>query len=654
MGNPKKKKKTISDKKGGGSLRTKPFLPILSIILQVVGLAFIAMTILGALVFVYFAKDLPRPEKFTESPFSQSAQIFDRTGKVLLYTIYGEEKRKIVPLSQIPLFVQEAVIATEDKNFYHHIGVDLTSVVRAILADIRTGQAGQGGSTITQQLIRSTFLTNDKLISRKVKEWVLTLEMERRYDKKQILEFYLNQIPFGSNSYGVETASQTFFNKHISELSVEEGAVLVSMIKSPSGLSPYGPRLNDLLARKDYVIDRMVKEKYLSKNDGDNYKSKEIIFVPLIQRIYAPHFVMYVKDILEKKYGEEYIREKGLRIITSIDWEIQEWAEKAVKDGATKNEAVHAYNASMVAIDPKTGEILAMVGSKDYFADPQPKGCNPGVNCLFEPNPNVAIRNRQPGSSFKPFVYATAFVNGYHDYTITIDEETNFGTASNPYIPQNYDGLFRGPVTLRNALAQSLNVPAVKVLRDFAGLKASIQTAKNFGITTLTRPASFYGLPLVLGGGEVKLLEMATAYGVFATRGLYIPSTPILRIEDSNGVIIERNEKTPKKVLNSEVADTINSILSDNNARAPIFGTHSILYFDRYQVAAKTGTTQGYRDGWVIGYTPNLVVGVWAGNNNNESMKKEPGISVAGPIWRSFIDKTLPLFPEENFAPPTP
>jgi membrane peptidoglycan carboxypeptidase len=332
---------------------------------------------------------------------------------------------------------------------------------------------------------------------------------------------------------------------------------------------------------------------------------------------------------------------------------MQEWAERIIKDGVSRNEAFNAYNASLVAINPKTGEIMAMVGSKDYFADPLPKGCNPGINCLFEPNPNVAIRNRQPGSSFKPFVYATAFVNGYHDYTITIDEETNFGSPNNPYIPQNYDGRFRGPVTLRNALAQSLNIPAIKVLRDFAGIKESIQTAKNFGITSLTRPASFYGLPLVLGGGEVKLLEMVTAYGVFATRGLYLPATAILRIEDNNGTIIEQNDKTPKKVLNSNVADTINSILSDNNARAPVFGYQSILHFDHYQVAAKTGTTQGYRDGWVVGYTPNLVVGVWAGNNNNESMKKEPGISVAGPIWRNFIDKALPILPEENFVSPT-
>ena len=620
---------------------------LLKILLWPLFALFLVTLLTGAVLFIVFAKDLPRPEKFTERPFIQSTKIYDRSGKVLLYDIYGEEKREIVTLDQVPECLKQAVIAAEDVNFYHHFGIDTKAIVRAIISDLKLGKPAQGASTISQQLIRSSFLTQEKTLKRKIREIILTLELERRYSKDQILEFYLNQIPFGSNAYGVGSAAQTYFNKPVSDLTLTEATLLAALIRSPSYLSPFGDHKNELFARKDYVLDRMVQEGYINQETAQEAKNAKLVFPKALQSLKAPHFVMYVKEYLEKKYGEDFLKEKGLKVYTSLDWELQESAEKIVRERAEINKNYYAFNASLVAIDPKTGEILAMVGSVDFFGDPFPKGCTPGKNCLFDPQPNVALRSRQPGSSFKPFVYATAFKKGYSDKVVVIDEETNFGTPSNPYIPQNYDGLFRGPVTLRQALAQSLNVPSIKVLANLAGLEDSIQTAKDFGITTLTKPPSFYGLPLVLGGGEVKLLEMTSAYGVFATGGFQISPISILKIVDSDGNIIEENKKTPKKVLEPSVASLINNILSDNEARAPVFGSNPPMYFPDYQVAAKTGTTQDFRDGWIIGYTPSIVVGAWAGNSDNTPTRKEPGIVLAGPIWRAFMEKVLPRLPKE-------
>ena len=610
-------------------------------VLKFLGLSFLLLVFAFLCLFVYYAKDLPRPEKFTERPFVQSTKIYDRTGKMVLYEMYGEEKREVVSLNEVPPHLHQAVLAAEDINFYHHFGLDIRAVIRAGLADLKLMQPAQGASTISQQLIRSSFLTREKTLSRKIREVILTLELERRYSKDQILEFYLNQIPFGSNTYGVQAASQTYFRKPVSEISLSEAALLAALIKAPSYLSPYGEHREELFGRKDYILDRMAKEGLVTKEEAEEAKKAEINIAKNLQPIQAPHFVMYVKDYLEQKYGEDFLQEKGLKIYTSLDWDLQQLAEKVVKEGGAINKAYMAYNASLAAVDPKTGQILAMVGSLDYFGDPLPKNCSPGKNCLFEPQPNVTLRGRQPGSAFKPFVYATAFKKGYSDKTIVVDEQTNFGTPDNPYTPRNYDGLFRGPVTLRQALAQSLNVPSIKVLANLAGLGDSIQTAKDFGITTLTNPPSFYGLPLVLGGGEVKLLEMVSAYGVFATEGLRLPPVSILKIIDTEGNIIEENEATPKRVIDSPVAQLITDILSDNEARSPIFGPHSPMYFENHKVAAKTGTTESYKDGWIIGYTPSIAVGVWVGNNDNTPMQKEPGMVVAGPIWRAFMETVL-------------
>lgn len=613
------------------------------------------MIISGLGLFIYYAKDLPRPEKFTERAFIESTKIYDRTGEVLLYELYGEEKREIISLSEMPEHLKQALIATEDANFYSHHGVDIWGIIRAIKINLSIGQPLYGGSTISQQLIRSTFLTREKSIKRKVREMILALELERRYPKDQILEWYLNQIPLGINIYGVEAASKTYFNKPAKELSLSESAVLVALIKAPSYYTPFGSHVEELLGRKDYVLNRMVQEKYITSEQAEEAKSVVLEFAKVSQMIKAPHFVLHIQEYLFKTYGKNFLEEEGYRIYTTLDWDLQQAAEEAIEQGVARNKKNKAHNASLVAINPKNGEILSMVGSADWFGDSYPEGCISGKNCQFDPKLNVATYRigRQPGSSFKPFVYATAFQNGYDDEYIVIDEKTNFGVWGNKeYIPQNYDGLFRGPVTLREALAQSLNIPSVKVLLDLAGLQESINTARKSGLTTLKESASFYGPAIVLGGGEVRLIDMVSAYGVFATEGRKQPAISILRIEDSKGNIIEQKKKTSRKILDEQTARLLNDILSDNEARSPMFGYNSPLYFPNYQVAAKTGTTDNWRDAWTIGYTPGIVAGVWVGNNDNSPMAKKPGIMFSTPIWHQFMETALAKLPQENFTPP--
>ena len=631
-------------------------------------------------IFVFYAKDLPRPEVFTEKHTAQSTKIYDRTGQVLLYEIYGEEKRTIVPLESVPDYLREAVIAIEDANFYHHYGIDFEGILRSILINLKIGKLTYGGSTIPQQLIRSTFFTPEKTIERKVREIILALELDRRYSKDQILEWYLNQIPFGQNAYGVEAASQIYFGKTVSQISTAEAAALAALIQAPYQLSPYGENKDKLLARKDFVLDRMVEKGYLTKEEGAAAK-EEIIDFKNPAGIKAPHFVLYIiENYLKPKYGQdlEYLKENGIKVYTSLDWNLQTLAEKVVKEGVERNKMYNAHNAALVAISPQNGEILAMVGSADWSAEPYPEDCTAGKDCLFDPQFNAAVGTkespgRQPGSAFKPFIYATAFEKGYDDKTKVTDEPSNFGLwGGKEYTPQNYDGLSRGWVTLRQSLAQSLNIPSIKVLflagleekveslgiNNFLGkedvflkgLENSIETAKSMGITTLDKPLSSYGPAIVLGGGEVKLLDMVSSYGVFATGGLTTPPVSILKIEDYNGNIIEENKKTQKRVLSTETAYLVNDILSDNEARTPMFGPRSHLYFEGYQVAAKTGTTDNFRDAWTIGYTPSIVVGVWAGNNNNQPMiRNQPAATVAGPIFNNFLKEVLPNLPKEQF-----
>lgn len=590
--------------------------------------------------FIYFARDLPRPERYGDQPSVEPTKIYDRTGKNVLYTIYGEEKREITTLEEIPKHFIDALLTAEDSNFYNHFGIDFRGIARSFLANIRAGRTVAGGSTIPQQYVRSALLTPDREIIRKVREIVLTIELERRYSKDEILGFYLNQIPFGSNAYGIESAAQTYFNKTASELTLAESATLVSLIPAPSYLSPFGNNLEELMRRKDHLLGRMRNAELITEEEMEEAKEEDVVFKPSGDYLRAPHFVMHIKSDLERRYGEEFLKEEGLEIYTTIDFEIQKKAEEVVKRRINGLQNFNAHNAGVVVIDPYTGEILAMVGSADYFKDPFPEGCTPGLNCRFSPYTNVTLSERQPGSAFKPFVYAMAFINGYSDDTIVEDKETNFGTPSNPYIPRNYDGRFRGEVTLRESLAQSLNVPSIRVLKDLAGLQESIDLARNFGIE-LPRSADFYGLPLVLGGGDVKLLEITSAYGVFATEGYKNPPIFISKIEDRKGNIITENKNTPRKVIDSSIAKEITDILSDNKARTPVFGPNSPLHFPNQRVAVKTGSTDRFRDAWTIGYTSSVVVGVWVGNNDNTSMYNAPGVTVSAPIWREIIESTL-------------
>lgn len=634
-------------------------------ILKYLTLAFLISLVFMLGLFLYYTWDLPRPEEFTESPFIQSTKIYDRTGKVLLFNIYGEEKRTIVSFDKISDNLKYAAIASEDNRFYEHGGVDIQGLMRSVWVDITSQSRRQGGSTITQQLIRSVYLTPKKTIERKIREIVLSVELEKKYSKNQILDWYLNKIPFGQNTYGAEAASQTYFNKPASDLSLAQAATLAGLIQAPSYYSPYGSHKDELLRRKDNILQRMESLGYIDQEQLKQAQQEKINFSEITAAIKAPHFVMYVQKYLNDTYGEDYLREKGLKVYTTIDWDLQSYTEQVLKDSDEQLKNKGAHNAAVTIIDPKTGEILTLIGSKDFFAKSYPEGCDEkgSSTCLFNPEYDVAtLGRRQPGSSFKPIVYATSFKQGYTPNTILWDVKTEFNSNCSPdgsqekdqygldcYHPQNYDGKNRGPVSLRTSLAQSLNIPAVKILY-LAGLNNSLQTAKDFGITTLNEP-NRYGLSLVLGGGEVNLLEMTLAYSVFASEGLKTQPISILKIEDSNGKIIEENKAQATKVLDTQVARLINDVLSDNNARAPIFGFNSPLYVPGYQVAAKTGTTQYLNDGWTMGYTPFTTIGVWIGNNDN-SPTNDSGVGIAAPIWNKIMTHIVTSHQIENFTKP--
>lgn len=632
---------------------------------------FVSATLLIA-AFFYYSRFLPDPNNWQNRRVIQSTKIYDRDGKNLLYEIHGEEKRTVVPFDQIPQIVKNATITAEDAEFYNHFGINFRGILRAILADVTNKKLIEGGSSITQQLVKNTYLSPERTFSRKIKEFILAIALERRYSKDEILNFYLNQIPYGSNSYGIEAAAQTYFNKSAKDLSLAEAVYLAALPKAPSYYSPYGSHPDELKARANYILERLYELKYISRKDHQDALNNQINFIGQKTQIAAPHFVMFTRDYLNEKYGEDFVEKGGLKVTTTLNLDLQKIAENAVEEGAKRNEIYNAKNASLVAIDPKTGQILAMVGSKDYFGNPEPDGCEPGKSCQFEPNVNIATRLRQPGSSFKPFVYATAINNGYTPDTVIWDVPTEFnplcswtgvaepGIDQNTcYKPKNYDGKFRGPVTLKEALANSLNVPSVKVLY-LAGINNSINTAESMGITTL-KDRSQYGLSLVLGAAEVKLLDIVSAYGVFATNGMRQKPTGILKVEDSNSHVLEEYKDESQKIISDQVAREINNILSDNNARALMFGLYSPLSLADRPAAAKTGTTQDpndatkAKDAWIIGYTPSLVAGVWTGNNDNAPIEKGgAGVMAAGPIWHDFMTQALKDKPIETFPKPDP
>jgi 1A family penicillin-binding protein len=608
----------------------------------VLGLIFVAS------LFIYIQQTLPDPSSIALRKVSESTKIYDRTGEILLYDIHGEEKRTIIPWEQIPQSVRDATLAAEDSSYYSHGGFDLRGIIRSILVDLKTFSFSQGGSTITQQLVGNALTGRQKTVLRKISELVLSIQVERQYSKDEILWMYLNQIPYGSNTYGVEEASKTFFGKHASELTINESALLASLIQAPSYYSPYGNHVDALIARKNSVLSKMKELKTISESDYNSATSEKLTFKSSTESILAPHFVIMVKEYLEKKYGKEVIDSGGLKITTTLDVDLQQIAEDAVKKYAPINEKQYkATNAALVSIDPKNGDVLALMGSRDYF-DIEKQG-----------NFNVTIDGpgRQPGSSFKPFAYTAAFQKGYPDSTILFDVPTEFNPNCSPglecYSPRNYDGQFRGPVSLRQALDQSLNIPSVKVLY-LAGVSDTISLAKQMGISTLNNPQN-YGLSLVLGGAEVHPIDLVSAYGVFANDGVRNPWRIIKKIEDASGNIVEEAPDDPQRVLEPQIARLVDDVLSDNNARAPVFGYNNSLYIPGYDVAAKTGTTQENRDGWVVGFSPDIATVVWTGNNDNSSMTAAgAGISAAGPMWHEFMAKALSKMPNSTFPQPAP
>jgi len=597
----------------------------------------------GIGVLAYFAKDLPDPTKIDERQVVESTKIYDRTGQVILYDIHGEEKRTIIPFEDIHQHVKDATIVAEDDNFYHHIGIDWRGIIRSFIANFRNSRISQGASTITQQFIKNAYLGGpqaERTYTRKIKEVILSVIMERKYSKDEILGFYLNQVPYGSNAYGIEAAAQTFFNKSAKELNLAETSLLAALPNGPSYYSPYGSHPEELKERQEYILDRMVKFGYINKEEAESAKQEELKYASKGD-LKAHHFVTMIQEYLEEEYSRNYsdINMAGLKVYTTLDWDLQQLAEEIITEKAETNEKTYrASNAALVSIDPKTGQVLTLVGSKNYSEDQ--------FNVATSPN-------RQPGSSFKPFAYAMAFEKGYSPASILFDLETSFGEfgpvgEEKEYKPNNYDLKFRGPISMRDSLAQSVNVTSVKALY-LAGVNDTINLAQDMGITTL-KDRGRYSLSLVLGGGEVKLIDETAAYGVFATEGTRHPTKLILRIEDSKGNILEEYEDDPKKVLSEQTARQISDVLSDEAARIPVFGPKSDLYLSGRPAAAKTGTTQDYADGWTIGYTPSLVTGVWAGNNDfTDKMKPgAAGLYVASPIWNEFMSRAYELKIEDN------
>ncbi|MAF13493.1 MAG: hypothetical protein CMI53_01195 [Parcubacteria group bacterium] len=660
-----RKKSPVRRRKSSGSFSKKPIytggkkkkfkLPsnISKGVITLIGLAIAIGGILSIIMLAWIAKDLPNPNRIIERSVAQSTKIFDSTGESLLYDVHGAEKRTVVELSDIPQFVQQATLIAEDKKFYEHGGISFTGILRSVIVNFLKGGKVQGGSTLTQQLVKNAVLTPEKTYTRKIKEIILSYQIEKKFSKDEILKLYFNEIPYGSVAYGVEAAAQTYFGKGITEITLAEAAILASLPKAPTYYSPYGSHQDDLLGRQQFILNGMADAGYITQEDADKAAEEELEFKKRTENIVAPHFIMYVREYLTEKYGELVVEQGGLQVKTTLDLYKQGLAEEVITEIAETNaENWDANNAALVAIDTKTGQIEAMVGSKDYFADPAPEDCNPGIDCVFDPQVNTSIRLRQPGSSFKPIVFTAAFKKGYTPETVLYDVNTVFQNYDlKDYEPKNYDLVEHGPVTIRKSLQGSLNIPAVKAI-FLTGVDNVIDLAEDLGYTSLSNRSRF-GLSLVLGGGEVKLLEHTNAFAVLAREGEWHPPVAILEVKDKDGNILEEYEKKDKKVLSTELARQINNVLSDNSARAYVFGENNYLTLGGRDVAAKTGTTDDYRDAWTIGYTPSLAVGVWVGNNNNETMRRgAAGGVVAAPIWNGFMRRVLGDTPFESFKGP--
>jgi len=620
----------------------------LAVFLTLLGLGFFLLG--GILVAVAFTP-APDIDSFASRQVDQSTKLYDRTGQVLLYDYNRDAKRNVVPLSAISPNTIHATLAIEDASFYEHGGIRITSIVRAIFANARGGALSQGGSTITQQVVKNELLTSRKSVVRKINEWVLAIRLEQVYSKDQILETYLNNIPYGGTLYGIEAAAEAYFGRTAKDLSLAQAAYLAAMIQAPSYYSPYGTHQEELNNRKDFVLDRMRMLGFIAEEDAVVAKAEQVSFSSTGQNaITAPHFVFYILNQLEEQYGAKALM-SGLTVTTTLDAELEVEAESIVNRYALENtKKFGASNASLAAVDPSTGQILAMVGSRDFF------------DTTIDGQYNAALADRQPGSTMKPFIYALALMRGYTRDTVIFDTPTQFSTLCRPsdnfnntspcYAPSDYDGKFRGPMTFETALAQSINIPAIKVLY-LVGIQNAINLAKSFGLTTLGDPSQ-YGLTLVLGGGEVRLLDLVGAYATFANSGVTNTPTGILEVRDAQGSILYSFSGQPSRVLPENIANDISGMLSNAYARLPEYPLNSPLSFAGYDVAVKTGTTDDTRDAWVVGYTPSVAVGVWVGNNDNTPMVKSVAGFIAAPMWHEAMAYAVSKYQKTYFGEPSP
>lgn len=598
--------------------------------------------------FYYFIlKDLPSPSELKSNPPALSTKILDRNG-VLLYQIYKDENRSLITISSLPKHVINATLAAEDKNFYHHPGIDLTGIFRAIYNNTSCvlnlsgcNSSLQGGSTITQQLIKNTLLSTERTITRKLKEIVLALRTERMYSKDEILEMYLNQVPYGGTAYGIEEASKEYLGKSIKDVNLAEAAFLTGLPVSPTTLSPYGttPYLSKI--RQHQVLERMVELGMISENDKIKATETPINLNASNNQILAPHFVMYVRSLLATQFGETLLSRGGLTVTTTLDLSLQNKLQQEINNELDSLRSLNVNNGAGLIISPKTGEILAMVGSQNFF------------DTKHDGQVNLTLAERQPGSSIKPLTYALAFMRGLSPSSTIEDSPICFRQTGSPdYCPKNYDGSFHGKVTLKTALGSSYNIPAIKLLNSL-GVNNLVELARSMGITTWNDPSRF-GLALTLGGGEVTMLDLSQAYSVFANNGVMTPINPILRIQDATGQSLKLKEVKPStQVIPETVAFQINQTLSDNSARSPAFGYNSVLNIKNKTVAVKTGTTNNLRDNWTIGYTPDYLVATWVGNNDNTPMSRVvSGITGASPIWSRTMQSLLSGKEDQPFTKP--
>ena len=606
----------------------------------------IAGIIFIASLFIYYSFQLPQPGKIAESKYSDATRIYDRSGE-LLYSVYADENRTYIKLDKISKKLQDATIAIEDENFYKNKGFDPFGPMR-IIKNLILRQRAIGASSITQQLVKNILLTNERSIPRKVKELILAIQVDSKFSKDQILEMYLNNIPYGGTAIGAEAASQTYFGKAANELDLAESAFLAGLPQSPSVYSPFTGN-KYYVDRTKAVLKQMVSNRYISQKESDNALKKidNYKFSKQDTAMKAPHFVLYVKELLARQFGEQVVERGGLQVTTTLDYKLQKDAEKIIREEIDNLEDYHVGNGAAMINDPKTGEILTLIGSKDYFADPLPENCTSGKDCIFEPNYNTAFAKRQPGSSLKPIIYAEAFEKGFTPATLLMDVKTNFqsGSADKPYAPANYSGKYQGPVQIRFALGNSLNIPAVKTLA-MVGIKDAMQKAYEMGIEDwepTEETMKNVGLSLVLGGRETSLYNEMVAYGTFANSGIRKDPVTILKVSDNKGKsLFEHKDRSGIRALSEDVSFLISHILLDNVARSQEFGSRSLLVIPGKTVAVKTGTTDEKRDNWTIGYTPSRVVGVWVGNNDNSQMRGAvSGVSGASPIWNKIMKEAL-------------